>query len=67
MALSSLYTCRDCGQGIDPTQNNVYRLVRGWVKGATKSVTIENEEYKYIHHYCFEVRHLNGNRQETLF
>jgi hypothetical protein len=67
MALSPLYTCRDCGDGLDPTQSNIYRLVRGWVKGSTRSVTIENEEYVYLHSWCFDTRHLNGNRQDSLF
>jgi hypothetical protein len=67
MALSPLFTCRDCGDAIDPNQNSTYRLVRGWMKGSAKTVIVENEEWVYLHSWCFDTRHLNGNRQDTLF
>lgn len=67
MVLSSIYSCKHCSEPIDPHANSTMHLVRGWVKGAAKTVTIENEEYVYMHHYCFEVRHLNGYQQDSLF
>jgi len=58
MSLGDLYRCGECGSGIDPKAYSTLRLVTGWVKGAGgKSLHyIEQEEWKYLHDWCMEIR-----------
>ena len=69
MPLSDLYRCDQCGSNIDPKGHGTLRLVTGWVKGAGgKSLHhLEQEEWKFLHDWCLEMRKRGSPVTESLF
>lgn len=67
MSLPPLYACEHCQLEIKPDAPNTHRLVRGWVRGSTKTITVVAEEYRYVHSFCFDLYLKDGNIQDSLF